>query len=62
MLIYEQQEGRGIGLMEKLRAYELQDVDSTRSKRISTWAMRSTLAITRSPCRFSAPSRFVPSV
>jgi GTP cyclohydrolase II len=25
MLIYEQQEGRGIGLMEKLRAYELQD-------------------------------------
>ena len=25
ILIYEQQEGRGIGLMEKLRAYELQD-------------------------------------
>lgn len=25
LLIYEQQEGRGIGLMEKLRAYELQD-------------------------------------
>jgi GTP cyclohydrolase II len=25
MLIYEQQEGRGIGLMAKLRAYELQD-------------------------------------
>lgn len=25
VLIYEQQEGRGIGLMEKLRAYELQD-------------------------------------
>jgi GTP cyclohydrolase II len=25
MLIYEHQEGRGIGLMEKLRAYELQD-------------------------------------
>jgi GTP cyclohydrolase II len=25
ILIYEQQEGRGIGLMAKLRAYELQD-------------------------------------
>lgn len=25
VLIYEQQEGRGIGLMEKLRAYQLQD-------------------------------------
>lgn len=25
ILIYEQQEGRGIGLMEKLKAYELQD-------------------------------------
>jgi GTP cyclohydrolase II len=25
LLIYEQQEGRGIGLMEKLRAYKLQD-------------------------------------
>jgi GTP cyclohydrolase II len=25
ILIYEQQEGRGIGLLEKLRAYELQD-------------------------------------
>ena len=25
VLIYEQQEGRGIGLMAKLRAYELQD-------------------------------------
>jgi GTP cyclohydrolase II len=25
VLIYEQQEGRGIGLMDKLRAYELQD-------------------------------------
>ena len=26
ILIYEQQEGRGIGLMGKLRAYELQDM------------------------------------
>jgi len=26
ILIYEQQEGRGIGLMPKLQAYELQDV------------------------------------
>lgn len=26
ILIYEQQEGRGIGLMAKLQAYELQDV------------------------------------
>jgi GTP cyclohydrolase II len=25
ILLYEQKEGRGIGLMEKLRAYELQD-------------------------------------
>ena len=25
MLVYEQQEGRGIGLMAKLQAYELQD-------------------------------------
>jgi len=26
-LIYEEQEGRGIGLMAKLQAYELQDQD-----------------------------------
>ena len=40
VLIYEQQEGRGIGLMEKLRAYQLQDQGSTQSKQIFVWDMR----------------------
>ena len=33
VLIYEEQEGRGIGLMAKLQAYELQDKGHRRSKR-----------------------------
>ena len=38
VLIYEQQEGRGIGLMAKLQAYALQDKGvSTRSKPTNAW-------------------------
>ena len=39
ILLYEQQEGRGIGLMAKLQAYELQDQGSTRWKRTRSWAL-----------------------
>jgi GTP cyclohydrolase II len=48
VLLYEHQEGRGIGLMEKLRAYELQDQGFDTLKRISAWVMPSTCVITRS--------------
>ena len=43
VLIYEQQEGRGIGLMAKLQAYELQDCRSRYcGKPTSAWASRRT--------------------
>jgi len=40
VLIYEQQEGRGIGLMAKLQAYALQDSGLDTVKRTSGWASR----------------------
>ena len=51
VLLYMAQEGRGIGLLNKLKAYELQERGSTRSRRTSSSASRPTRASTGSARR-----------
>jgi GTP cyclohydrolase II len=49
LVIYEYQEGRGIGLMAKLQAYEFQDAGIDTFRSITRWASRTTAEI--SACR-----------
>ena len=52
ILIYEQQEGRGIGLMAKLQAYELQDQGLDTVEANERLGSRPTIASSRSPRKF----------
>ena len=53
LLVYEQQEGRRIGLMAKLPAYELQDAGLTRSKPTTPVDSRPITATSRYRAGFS---------
>ena len=66
ILIYENKEGRGIGLMAKLQAYQLQARASTPSRPTSSSASRPIAASTSSPppflpCSASPPSASSPT-
>ncbi len=53
VLIYEQQEGRGIGLMAKLQAYALQDRALTRLRQTTRSVLKQTAGISACPAQSS---------